>query len=341
MQNLDTLENTLYSCQACAIEHLRTNIENNSTTFLTGCNNFLADLISNNGHISKTITDQNAFKVGENIAITPGKVIFQNDLMQLIQYLPTTNTVYAKPMLFIPPWINKYYILDLSPEKSLVKWLVDQGFTVFIISWVNADATLATKDWENYLLEGPMAALDIVTKTTKCRSVHLAGYCIGGTLLASTLAYMQYKADTRAASGSYFATMLDFAFPGPLGTFVNAAQLGILKSSIDAKGYLDGKLLDAAFTMLRPMDLIWPYFVNHYLLKQTPKPFDVLFWNADATHVPKKVAEFYLQNMYYDNTLKIPNALKLNNVPIDLNSISLPTFFVSAKKDHIAPWQST
>lgn len=312
-----------------------------SSEFLAAYNEFLTDLIKNKGHLSLTLTDQQAFKVGTTIATTPGKIIYQNELMQLIQYLPTTDTVYAQPILFIPPWINKYYILDLTPEKSMVKWLVAQGFTVFMISWVNPDEKLAHKDWEHYLLEGPMAALDIITKVTKCSAVHLAGYCIGGTLLASTLAYMQSNNDARAASGSYFATLLDFLLPGPLGAFASEILLPTIKHGLENTGYLDGKLLDLVFNMLRPVELIWPAFVNNYLLKQKPKAFDILFWNADPTHMPKQVANFYLQNMYLNNVLTIPNSIRINNTPINLNKISAPVFFAAAENDHIAPWRST
>ena len=315
--------------------------EDNSILVLNGFNDFLEDLIRNKGHLSASITNKANFKVGENLAITPGKIIYQNELMQLIQYLPTTSTVYEKPILFIPPWINKYYILDLTPEKSLVRWLISQGFTVFMISWRNPDARMAEKDWGNYLLEGPMAALDAITKITNCSSVHLVGYCIGGTLLACALAYMQHNNDHRAASGSYFTTLLDFASPGEFGAFIDKQQLTLLKHIIDSKGYLDGKLLDIAFNMLRPNALVWPCFIKNYLLKQKPKAFDLLFWNADPTNLPKKMANFYLQNMYLKNMLKTPNEININNTPINLNKISIPTFFISAERDHIAPWQST
>ena len=322
-------------------ELLQANIEDNGTKLLHGFNDFLADLINNNGHLSTTITDSDTFNVGKNLAITPGKIIYQNELIQLIQYTPTTPRVYEKPILFIPPWINKYYILDLTPEKSLVKWLVAQGFTVFMISWVNPDEKLAAKTWEHYLFEGPMAALDVITKNTSCQSVHLVGYCIGGTLLACMLAYMQHKNDNRAASGSYFNALLDFSVPGELGAFIDNNQLAILNHIMDKHGYLDGKLLDIAFHMLRPNDLIWPYFINNYLLGQKPIAFDLLAWNANSTNLPQNMANFYLQNMYLNNLLKTPGGITINNVPIELNKISIPILFVGAEKDHIAPWKST
>ena len=322
-------------------ELLRATFESGGERLLEGIKNFLDDLVNNNGNLGVSITDLSAFTVGQNIAITPGKVIYQNDLMQLIQYTPTTKEVYATPILFIPPWINKYYILDLTPEKSLVKWLLDQGFTVFMISWANPGPELFDKKFENYMLEGPLTAINVITSKLRCNSVHMAGYCIGGTLLSCTLAYMKRRYDKRAITGSYFTTLLDFSEPGELGVFIDEYQLNLIEQLMNAKGYLDGRLLNIAFHMLRPNDLIWPYFVNNYLLGQKPRAFDLFYWNSDSTNLVSEMYNFYLRNMYLYNNLRKPGGITLDNVSIDLKEIFIPVFFISTEKDHIAPWQST
>lgn len=315
-------------------------IASGGTNLLNGLKNYLEDLVNNNGKLNIRMTDLNAYKVGENLAITPGKVIYQNDLIQLIQYAPTTANVYKTPILFTPPWINKYYVLDLSPKNSLVKWLVAQGFTVFMISWVNPNEKLANKTFDDYMLEGPLSALDVIVKETKVDSVHMVGYCIGGTLLASTLAYMAAKEDKRAKTATFFMSLVNFSNPGEIGVFLDEPQVDALEQVMQHKGYLNGRLLEITFNMLRPNDLIWPYFIHNYLLGKPSKPFDVLYWNSDSSNQPYKMYNFYLRNMYLKNKLKIPGGISLNGVPIDLKKITTPAFFIASETDHITLWRS-
>lgn len=315
-------------------------IETKGENLLLGYKNFLHDLVLNKGHLNIRTTDLSAFELGKNIAVTPGKIIYQNDLMQLIQYLPSTETVFNTPILFIPPWINKYYVLDLSPKNSLVKWLVNQGFTVYMISWVNPSKKHSHIEFSDYMTEGPLSALDIITKSAKVLSVHMVGYCIGGTLLGTTLAYMQKHNDDRAKSATYFMSLLDFSNPGELGVFFDKSQLEILEKSMEQVGYLNGRLLEKAFNTLRPNDLIWPYFINQYLLGNTPRAFDLLYWNSDSTNLPYKMYWFYLKNMYLKNLLKKPNRIKLKNTPINLGDIKTPSLFIASKTDHISLWRS-
>ena len=313
--------------------------QTDSLLFFSGLNALLQDLINNNGILQIKTCEPTAFTMGANIAATPGKIIYQNQLMQLIQYLPSTKTVYHKPILFIPPWINKYYILDISREKSMVSWLINAGFTVFMISWINPSARLAQKSWEDYLLEGPIAAVTTICRTLKCKSVHMVGYCIGGTLLACTLAYMRKLGDNRAASASYFTTMLDFSAPGAIGTFVDHSQVAVLNKITEARGVLAGSVVCLFFQLLRP-EHVWPYLLDRYLLKKTFPAFDLTYWNEDNCNIPHKMLAFYLQNMYLQNNLTVPNKIVINNVPIDLTTITTPAIFIAAEKDHIAPWQS-
>ncbi len=315
-------------------------LESGGENILNGLKNYLQDLVHNKGRLNISKTDLKAFKVGKNIAMTPGKVIYQNDLMQLIQYSPQTEEVYQTPILFIPPWINKYYVLDLSPENSLVKWLVAQGFTVYMISWVNPSERLSSKEFSDYMLEGPIQALDIITETARCPSVHMVGYCIGGTLMACTLAYMAKTLDNRAKTSTYFMSLLDFSNPGELGVFIDKAQLKMLDKIMCEKGYLDGRLLDMTFNILRPNDLIWPYFINNYLLGKTVKPFDLLYWNADSSNLPFRMYSYYLRNMYLHNRLRKPNKLILSGVPLDLGKINVPSLFLASETDHITLWRS-
>jgi polyhydroxyalkanoate synthase len=287
------------------------------------------------------MSDLKAFKLGQNIATTPGKVIFQNDLMQLLQYQPSTEQVHLKPLLVVPPWINKYYILDLSPANSFIKWAVDQGHTVFLISWVNPDERLAHKIFDDYLLEGPLTALDVIEKITGQREVNAVGYCLGGTLLAITVAYLAAKKDDRILSGTYFTTMLDFSEPGELGIFLDEEQISLLEEKMKEKGYLDGSSMATTFNMLRANDLIWSFYVNNYLLGNEATAFDLLYWNSDSTRMPAKMHSFYLRNMYQQNLLIQPNGISLNGQGIDLSLINTPGYFVSTQEDHIAPWKST
>lgn len=315
-------------------------IDTGGNNLLKGIKNYLEDLVLNDGRLNVRMTDTKAFKVGENLAVTPGKVIYQNELIQLIQYAPTTQNVQQIPVLFIPPWINKFYVLDLSPKNSLVKWLVDQGFTVFMISWVNPDQELAEKEFSDYMLQGPITAIDVITKQLQCEEVHMVGYCIGGTLLACTLAYMAAKNDHRAKTATFFMSLLNFSNPGEIGVFLDEPQLDALEIVMREKGYLNGRLLDIAFNTLRPNELIWPYFINNYLLGKPSRPFDLLYWNADSSNLPYKMYNFYLRNMYLHNKLRRPGGIMLNGVPIDLGKINIPTFFVASENDHITLWRS-
>jgi polyhydroxyalkanoate synthase len=322
-------------------EALRATIETRGENLLNGLKNLLDDLERGKGRLAIKMTDTEAFRIGENIAVTPGKVIYQNDLMQLIQYEPTTETVKRRPLLIIPPWINKFYILDLRPNNSFIRWAVSQGHTVFVISWVNPDERLAEKTFTDYMLEGPLAALDAIEQATGERSANVIGYCLGGTLLASTLAYMAVKRDKRIVSATYLVAMVDFAEAGELSVFIDEEQLSALEERMNAKGYLEGREMATTFNMLRANDLIWSFVVNNYLLGKSPFPFDLLYWNADSTRMPAAMHSFYLRNMYQENLLVKPGGISLSGVPIDLRKIRTPTFLLSTREDHIAPWRST
>jgi polyhydroxyalkanoate synthase subunit PhaC len=322
-------------------EVLRTTIESGGENLVTGLKHVLDDLERGKGRLMIKMTDMDAFKVGENIAVTPGKVVYQNDLMQLIQYEPTTETVKRRPLLIIPPWINKFYILDLRPRNSFIKWAVDQGHTVFVISWVNPDERLALKGFDDYMLEGPLAALDAIEQATGEREANVIGYCLGGTLLAATLAYMAVKGDDRFKSASYFVALTDFAEPGELSVFIDEEQLQSLEDRMRSQGYLEGSDMATTFNMLRANDLIWSFVVNNYLMGKEPFPFDLLYWNSDSTRMPAAMHSYYLRNMYQDNKLVVPGALSLLGVPIDLGKIAVPSFLLSTREDHIAPWKST
>ncbi|HYD66473.1 class I poly(R)-hydroxyalkanoic acid synthase [Azospirillum sp.] len=322
-------------------EVLRTTIETGGENLVKGLEHLLKDLERGKGELRISMTDYDAFQVGKNIAVTPGKVVFQTDLMQLIQYTPTTKDVAKRPLMIVPPWINKYYILDLREKNSFVKWAVDQGHTVFVLSWVNPDERLAKKTFEDYMFEGVLAALDAITKQTGEKDVNAIGYCLGGTLLGSTLAYMAAKGDDRIVSATYFTTMLDFAEAGELSVFIDEEQLNYIEGQMNEKGYLDGAKMATTFNMMRANDLIWSFVVNNYLLGKDPFPFDLLYWNSDSTRMPAAMHSFYLRNMYQRNLLREPGGITLGGVPIDLRTVKLPTFFLSTREDHIAPWKST
>jgi polyhydroxyalkanoate synthase len=322
-------------------EVLRKTAETGGENLLKGLNNLLTDLEQGKGKLHIKMTDMDAFKVGENIGVSPGKVVYQNDLMQLVQYAPATETVLKRPLLIAPPWINKFYILDLRPRNSFVRWAVSQGHTVFMISWVNPDEHLAEKGFEDYMTEGYLAALDAIEQATGEREVNAIGYCLGGTLLASTLAYMAAKKDNRIKSATFFVTMTDFAEAGELGVFIDEEQLRALEDKMNKRGYLEGSEMATTFNMLRANDLIWSFVVNNYLMGNDPFPFDLLYWNADSTRMPARMHSFYLRKMYQENLLKDPNGLSLAGVPIDLRKIKTPAYFLSTREDHIAPWKST
>jgi polyhydroxyalkanoate synthase len=322
-------------------EVLRAIIESKGENFLRGLDNMLHDLERSEDYFHIKMTDHDAFKVGKNIATTPGKVIFQNELIQLIQYEPTTKQVYSKPLLIIPPWINKYYILDLSEKNSYVKWIVDQGFTVFLISWVNPDHRHTKLDFQDYMQLGPLSAIEAIQQAWGCEQVNALGFCIGGTLLASTLAYLAAVKKTPISSATYLATLLDFSKPGDMGVFIDEKQISQLEQNMQKKGYLDGGAMSTTFNLLRANDLIWSYFIKNYLLGEEPFPFDMLYWNSDTTNMPAKMHSTYLRKMYLHNQLAKPNAMTLLKQKIDLRNIQVPACFVSTHNDHIAPWDST
>ncbi len=323
-------------------EVLRETVATHGENLVKGLNNLLEDLERGGGDgLRVRMTDEDAFKLGVNIAVTPGKVVFQNELLQLIQYTPTTKEVYRKPLLIIPPWINKYYILDLREKNSFIKWAVGEGHTVFVISWVNPDQALADKRFDDYLTAGALAALDAIEQATGEPDANVIGYCLGGTLLAATLGYLAAKKSDRIASSTFFASMIDFEEPGELEVFIDAKQVAALEKRMQERGYLEGSEMATTFNMLRSNDLIWSFVVNNYLLGRDPFPFDLLYWNSDSTRMPAAMHSFYLRNMYLKNLLKKPGGLTLDGVPIDLAKVHVPLYFASTIEDHIAPWRAT
>jgi polyhydroxyalkanoate synthase len=322
-------------------EVFRETVKSHGQNLIKGFNNLLQDMESGDGQLRIRMTDTKAFEMGKNVATTPGKVIFQNELFQLIQYELSTPQQYKRPLLIVPPWINKYYILDLREKNSFVKWCTDQGHTTFIMSWVNPDENLAEKSFENYLLEGSLTAVDKVLEHTGEKDLDMAGYCLGGTLLMSTLAYMAAKKDKRVSSAVFFTTMLNFAEPGELGVFLDKGAVEGLEKKMAERGYLEGSEMATTFNMLRANDLIWSFVVNNYLMGKDPFPFDLLYWNSDSTRMPAAMHSFYLRNMYIENKLKDPGGVTLAGVPIDITKVKTPCYFISTIEDHIAPWKST
>ena len=320
-------------------EVVRATLQSNAENLVQGMAHFANDLKQSKDLLRISQTDLSAFEVGRDIAISPGKVVFQNDLIQLIQYAPTTEQVHERPLIIAPPWINKYYILDLKPEKSLVKYAVDQGFTVFMISWVNPDAALAQKTFEDYMHEGILAAVEAVNHQLDLHHVNMLGYCVGGTLLASTLAYAAAKGDDRIATATFLTAQVDFSEAGDLLVFVDDAQLRSLEEMMAEQGYLDGSRMAAVFNMLRPRDLIWPYVVNNYLLGKKPFLFDLLYWNADSTRLPAANHAFYLREFYHENRLS-KGKMELGGIKLDLSKIEIPIYELFTREDHIAPAKS-
>ena len=320
---------------------LRETLATGGQNLVRGLNNLLGDIEKGGGQLSISMTDEGAFELGRNVAVTPGKVVYQTDLMQLIQYQPATAEVYRRPLVIMPPWINKYYILDLRESNSFIKWALDQGHTVFVVSWVNPDARLAEKGFDDYLREGALAALDAVERATGERRVNFIGYCLGGTLLGCALAYLAAKGEERVGCATFFVSLLDFAQPGELGVFIDEEQVRNLEKKMNERGYLEGSEMATTFNLLRANDLIWSFVINNYLLGKDPFPFDLLYWNSDSTRMPASMHSFYLRNMYMKNLLGVPGGISLAGVPIDLAKVTLPAYFVSAVEDHIAPWKTT
>ncbi len=309
-------------------------------SLVRGMDNFAADLERGGGKLSISQTDMEQFKVGENVATAPGKVVYQNDILQLLQFTPTTDQVREIPLLLFTPWINKFYITDLRPDNSLIRWLTAQGFSVFVTSWVNPDETLAAKTFEDYLVEGIYDATTQVMKQCGTDRVNTVGYCIGGTLLSCALAHMAAKGDKRIQSATFFAAQQDFEEAGDLKLFVDDTWLKSIEETMDQSGgFLPGKSMADTFNSLRGNDLIWSFFVNNYLMGKEPKPFDLLFWNSDQTRMPKALHLFYLRNFYKDNALA-RGELTLAGVKLDLHKVQTPIYVQSSRDDHIAPFKS-
>ena len=320
-------------------ELLRETLSSNAENLVRGMHMLSEDIKAGQGTLKISQSDLSTFDVGSNLAITPGKVVFQNDLVQLIQYEPTTKQVMKTPLLIVPPWINKFYILDLTPDKSFIKWCVDQGLTVFVLSWVNPDARLAQKSFEQYMREGVIAALDKIEVATGEKQVNAVGYCVGGTLLAITLAYLAAKKKKRVKSATFFAAQVDFSYAGDLMVFIDEERIQQLETHMKEQGYLEASRMANTFNLLRSNDLIWPYIVNNYMRGKKPLPFDTLYWNSDATRMPAANHSYYLRNCYLDNKLS-KGEMEIAGVTLDLQKVTVPTYNLATREDHIAPAKS-
>jgi polyhydroxyalkanoate synthase len=320
-------------------ELLRETLASNAENLVRGMRMLGEDIQAGEGNLKLRQSDASKFEVGRNLALTPGKVIFENELMQLIQYEATTPEVLKVPLLIVPPWINKFYILDLTPEKSFIKWCVDNGITVFVVSWVNPDASLARKSFEEYMRDGILTALDKVEEVTGEHEVNAIGYCVGGTLLAVTLGYLAAKGQQRVRSATLFTAQVDFTYAGDLLVFADEDSIRQVEERMQERGYLEGSRMATAFNMLRSNDLIWPYVVNNYLRGKQPFPFDILFWNSDSTRMPAANHSFYLRNCYLDNNLS-KRAMEVAGVKVDLSKVTMPVYNLATREDHIAPAKS-
>ncbi len=315
-------------------------LDTQGQNLVKGMENYMRDLEQSPIEAFKiTQTDPDAFTLGENLATTPGKVVYQNDLMQLIHYAPSTPEVFQRPVVITPPFINKYYILDLDQKKSMARWLVSQGYSVFMISWVNPDAALGNKDWGDYVKEGPIAALDVAQAITGADKVNMVGFCVGGTLLATTAAYLRAKGDERINSLTFLTTLLDFSEPGEVGHYLSEQMVPLIEKNADMKGIFDGRILGLSFSMLRENNLFWSYFIHNYLKGQDPAAFDILYWNSDATNITAGCFKQYVRSTYIENKLKEPGGIVIDDVPIDLSKIDIPAYFLSTIADHIVLWQ--
>lgn len=305
-----------------------------------GIENFMRDLEKSPLEAFKiTQTDMDAFELGVNLATTEGQIVYQNDLMQLIHYTPKHEKTFSTPILFVPPFINKYYILDLDERKSVVKGLLDAGFSVFMISWVNPDAKLADQDFFDYMKKGPVEALDVVCDITGKKKVNMVGFCVGGTLLSTATAYLRAKKDTRIESLTLLTTLLDFSEPGEIGNYLTEDALPVMEQNADIKGIYDGRILGLSFSLLRENNLFWSYFINNYLKGKDPAAFDILFWNSDATNITAACFKQYIRTMYWEDKLKVPGAVEIDGIPIDLGNIDVPVYFLTTLADHIVLWQ--
>ncbi|MFV2092059.1 MAG: class I poly(R)-hydroxyalkanoic acid synthase, partial [Hyphomicrobiales bacterium] len=315
---------------------LRETLASRGENLVRGIDNLASDLARGKGDLAIKQTDLDAFEVGVNLATTPGKVVFQNDICQLIQYAPSTKTVHAVPLLIVPPWINKFYVLDLTPAKSFIKWAVGAGHTVFVISWVNPDARHAGKSFESYMREGVIAALDAIKIQTGEPQANIIGYCVGGTLLATTLAFLAAHGQSRAASATFLTTQVDFNEAGDLAVFVDEPQIKLLEKKLQRDGYLAGKSMARAFNSLRANELIWSYVINNYLLGRDPFPFDLLYWNTDSSSMPAANHIFYMREFYLNNKLA-KGEMELAGTPLSIAAVTLPIYSVATREDHIAP----
>ncbi|MDA9506047.1 poly(3-hydroxyalkanoate) synthetase [Bradyrhizobium sp. CCBAU 11386] len=320
-------------------EVLRETVASSGENLARGLKMLAEDIAAGKGMLKIRQSNPDNLVVGVNMATTPGKVIYQNEMMQLIQYSPTTENVLRTPLLIVPPWINKFYILDLKPEKSYIKWCVDQGITVFVISWVNPDKRLGNKSWEDYMKEGPLTAMDVIEKVTGEMKVHTAGYCVGGTMLATTLAWLAEKRRQRVSSATFFAAQVDFTHAGDLLVFVDEDQIASLEQDMKTAGVLEGSKMAMAFNMLRSNDLIWSYVVSNYLKGQQPSAFDLLHWNSDATRMTASNHSYYLRNCYLENRLST-GTMVLDNTLLDLSKVKVPVYNLATREDHIAPAES-
>jgi polyhydroxyalkanoate synthase subunit PhaC len=323
-------------------EVMRKTLETRGQNLVDGLARLREDLANSAEGLNVTMTDRSAFAIGDNIAVTPGSVVYENELIQLIQYTPTTEQAFKTPLLIVPPWINKYYILDLRQDNSLVKWLVDQGHTVFLISWRNPGPEQRDLSWADYMQLGPIAAMGAIEQATGEKSVNLLSYCIGGTLTASTVAYLtSTRRGRKVKSVTYMATLQDFRDPGEIGVFLNEPVLQGIEAKLERDGYMDGRVMAYSFNLMRENDLFWSFYINNYLKGDMPAPFDLLYWNTDGTNLPAGTHGWYLRHMYLENRLVEPGGIELDGVKIDLRKISAPSYFIATRDDHIAKWNSS
>lgn len=317
-------------------ELFRETIASNGENLVRGMKMLAEDIAAGKGDLKLRQADYSSFEIGKNLATTPGKVVGRSDVAEILQYDPATETVLKRPLLICPPWINKFYILDLNPQKSFIRWAVEQGHTVFVISWINPDERHGTKSWEAYIREGLQYGLDTIEKATGEQDVNAVGYCVGGTLLAAALALLAQEGDHRIKSATFFTTQVDFTHAGDLKVFVDEEQVAAVEKAMNEKGYLDGTKMATAFNMLRSGDLIWPYVVNNYMRGKDPLPFDLLYWNADSTRMAAANHSFYLRNCYLENRLS-QGEMELAGHLVSLKDVTIPVYNLASKEDHIAP----